>query len=61
MQAHSGRNLSTLVIGIVALFGAMGLVLVVAPGTEGMVLLVGGTASVVLYAAWYVLERRLHW
>jgi 4-hydroxybenzoate polyprenyltransferase len=61
MQGHSGRTPSALVIGAVALLGAICLLLVAAPGTEGVVLLVGGVVTVILYAAGYLLQRRLHW
>ncbi len=49
MRTHPGRTLSALVIGSVAVLGALGLVLAVEPGTAPAIILVGAVAGLVLY------------
>jgi hypothetical protein len=61
MRTHPGRTLSVLVIGSVAVLGALGLVLTVGPGIEPAIILVGVMAGLVLYGVMYVVERRRHW
>jgi hypothetical protein len=61
MRTHPGRTLSVLVIGSVALLGALGLVLTIEPGIEPAIILVGVMAGLVLYGVMYVVERKRHW
>lgn len=61
MRTHPGRTLSVLVIGSVAVLGALGLVLSVEPGTAPAIILVAAVAGLSLYGVMYVIERRRHW
>ena len=61
MRTHPGRTLSVLVIGTVAVLGALGLVLTVEPGTAPAIILVGVLGGLILYGVMYVIERRRHW
>ena len=61
MRTHPGRTLSVLVIGSVAVLGALGLVLAVEPDAAPAILLVGVVAVLILYGVMYVIERRRHW
>ena len=61
MRTHPGLTLSALVIGSVAVLGALGLVLAVEPRTAPVIILVGAVAGLVLYGVMYVIERRRHW
>jgi hypothetical protein len=61
MRTHPGRTLSVLVIGSVAVLGAVGLVLTVEPGATPTITLVGAVAGLILYGVMYVIERRRHW
>jgi uncharacterized YccA/Bax inhibitor family protein len=61
MRTHPGRTLSVLVIGSVAVLGAVGLVLTVEPGAAPTITLVGAVAGLILYGVMYVIERRRHW
>jgi hypothetical protein len=61
MRTHPERTLSVLVIGSVAVLGAVGLVLTVEPGATPTIILVGAVAGLILYGVMYVIERRRHW
>ena len=61
MRTHPGRTLSVLVIGSVAVLGAVGLVLAAEPDAAPAILLIGVVASLILYGVMYVIERRRHW
>jgi uncharacterized membrane protein len=61
MRTHPGRTLSVLVIGSVAVLGALGLVLAAEPDAAPAILLVGVVASLILYGVMYLIERRRHW
>jgi len=61
MRTHPGRTLSVLVIGSVAVLGALGLVLAAEPDAAPAILLIGVVASLILYGVMYVIERRRHW
>jgi hypothetical protein len=61
MRTHPGRTLSVLVIGSVAVLGALGLVLSVEPRTAPAIILVGAVAGLILYGVMYVIERGRHW
>ena len=61
MRTHPGRTLSVLVIGSVAVLGALGLVLAAEPDAAPAIILVGVMASLILYGVMYVIERRRHW
>jgi hypothetical protein len=61
MRTHPGRTLSVLVIGSVAVLGAVGLVLAAEPDAAPAIILVGVMASLILYGVMYVIERRRHW
>ncbi len=61
MGAHRGRTLTALIVGAMAGLGALGLVLADAPGPEGVILMIGGVATMMVYCAWYVVERGGPW
>jgi hypothetical protein len=61
MRTHPGRTLIVLVIGSVAVLGALGLLFTVEPGTAPAIILVGAVAGLILYGVMYVFGRRRHW
>jgi len=61
MHAHPGRTLSLLIIVGVAIVVALGLVLVIEPGAEPAIVLVGAVATLVVYGIGYLVVRRRHW
>jgi Flp pilus assembly protein TadB len=58
---HHGPTLGWLTIVGVAILAAIALVLVVVPGAEPAVVAIGAVLTLIVYAIWYVIERRRHW